>query len=61
VLDANPLDDIRYTRRIDSVVVAGRYIDRAERGRLLTDVERAAASSRPPTATTTADALRPCC
>ncbi|MEU4496845.1 amidohydrolase family protein [Streptomyces sp. NPDC023998] len=60
VLDANPLDDIRHTRRIDSVVVAGRYIDRAERGRLLTDVERAAASSRPPTATT-AGALRPCC
>jgi imidazolonepropionase-like amidohydrolase len=29
VLDANPLDDITNTRRIDRVVVAGREIDRA--------------------------------
>ncbi|MEV6395708.1 amidohydrolase family protein [Streptomyces sp. NPDC051907] len=64
VLDANPLDDIRNTRCIDSVVVAGRHISRAERGRLLAQVEQAAAASRPP-ATTAAPAsalpLRPCC
>ncbi|MCX4792305.1 amidohydrolase family protein [Streptomyces sp. NBC_01221] len=48
VLDANPRTDIRHTRRIDSVLVAGRYLDRAERLRLLADVARAAAASKPP-------------
>ncbi|MFJ6573762.1 hypothetical protein ACIQNU_40855 [Streptomyces sp. NPDC091292] len=48
VLDADPRTDIRHTRRIDSVLVAGRYLDRAERLRLLDDVARAAAASEPP-------------
>ncbi|MEU6019724.1 hypothetical protein ABZ826_39015 [Streptomyces sp. NPDC047515] len=47
VLDADPRTDIRHTRRIDSVLVAGRYLDRAERQRLLADVARAAAASKP--------------
>ncbi|MGW6604171.1 amidohydrolase family protein [Streptomyces sp. NPDC055036] len=49
VLDADPRTDIRHTRRIDSVLVAGRYLDRAERLRLLGDVAHAAAASEPPT------------
>ncbi|MFF9571091.1 hypothetical protein [Streptomyces sp. NPDC014685] len=48
VLDADPRTDVRHTRRIDSVLVAGRYLDRAERLRLLSDVARAAAASEPP-------------
>ncbi|MFI2212222.1 hypothetical protein [Streptomyces sp. NPDC020141] len=48
ILDANPLDDISHTRRIDSVVVAGRHIDRAELARLLAEVEKAATASEPP-------------
>ncbi|MFF2852497.1 hypothetical protein ACFVT5_40305 [Streptomyces sp. NPDC058001] len=47
VLDADPRTDIRHTQRIDSVLVAGRYLDRAERLRLLADVARAAAASQP--------------
>ncbi|MEV0281559.1 amidohydrolase family protein [Streptomyces sp. NPDC050610] len=49
VLDADPLHDIRNTRKIDSVVLRGRLIDAAERRRLLTTVEKAAADSTPPT------------
>lgn len=41
VLDADPLADIRNTRRIDSVVAAGRVIGSAERKRMLADVEAA--------------------
>ncbi|MFI1400164.1 amidohydrolase family protein [Streptomyces sp. NPDC020681] len=58
VLDANPLTDIRHTRRIDSVLVAGRYIDRTERTQLLAQVETAAAAAEPPAAPT---AHRPTC
>jgi imidazolonepropionase-like amidohydrolase len=50
VLDADPRTDISHTQRIDSVLVAGRYLDRAERLRLLADVARAAAASKPPAA-----------
>jgi len=35
ILDANPLDDIRNTSRISAVVLGGRFIDAAERERLL--------------------------
>ncbi len=42
LLEANPLDDIRNTQRIDSVVVGGRLIARAELQELLTGVEAAA-------------------
>ncbi|MFD0342185.1 amidohydrolase family protein [Streptomyces sp. NPDC127117] len=48
VLDADPRTDIRHTQRIHSVLVDGRYLDRAERLRLLADVARAAAVSEPP-------------
>ncbi|MFC0628360.1 amidohydrolase family protein [Kribbella deserti] len=41
VLAADPLADIRNTRRIDSVIAAGRLIDSAERLRMLADVEAA--------------------
>ena len=43
LLDANPLDDIANTRRIQAVVLAGRYLDRAALDRMLKGVERAAA------------------
>ncbi|MFD8496508.1 amidohydrolase family protein [Amycolatopsis sp. NPDC059657] len=46
VLDANPLDDIRNTQKIHAVVTRGRVIDRAQREKLLADVE--AAASQPP-------------
>ncbi|MGW7415582.1 amidohydrolase family protein [Streptomyces sp. NPDC054863] len=48
VLDANPLADIRHTRRIHAVVNAGRYIGPQERTRLLAATEKAAAESTPP-------------
>ncbi|MBV8495868.1 MAG: amidohydrolase family protein [Gammaproteobacteria bacterium] len=43
LLDANPLDDIANTRRIQAVVLAGRYLDRAALDRMLKGVEKAAA------------------
>ncbi|MEU3353637.1 amidohydrolase family protein [Streptomyces sp. NPDC037389] len=48
VLDADPLDDIRNTRRVDSVVTRGHLIDRAERRRLLAQIAQAAAELKPP-------------
>lgn len=48
VLDADPLRDIRNTRRIHGVVVDGRWIPPRERRRLLASVEEAAARSQPP-------------
>jgi imidazolonepropionase-like amidohydrolase len=47
VLNANPLDDIRNTTKIDSVVLRGRYIPSDERTRMLADVEKAAAETPP--------------
>lgn len=46
VLDADPLEDIRNTRRIAAVVAQGRLIDATQRNRLLE--EAAAAASRIP-------------
>jgi imidazolonepropionase-like amidohydrolase len=43
VLGADPLRDIGNTQRIDGVVVRGRYVDAAERVRILREVEEAAA------------------
>ena len=40
LLDANPLDDIRNTRRIAAVIANGRYYSREELDRILADVER---------------------
>lgn len=48
VLDADPLSDIRNTRRIHGVVVDGRWIPPEERSRLLAAVEEAAAQTPPP-------------
>jgi imidazolonepropionase-like amidohydrolase len=46
LLDANPLQDIGNTRKIRSVVLAGRYFSRADLDRLLHEVEEAAAKSK---------------
>jgi len=46
LLDADPLADIRAVRRIDTVVTAGRLLDRATLDRMLADVETAA--NQPP-------------
>jgi imidazolonepropionase-like amidohydrolase len=43
LLDANPLDDIGNTRRIQAVVLAGRYFDRPALERMLKGIEKAAA------------------
>jgi imidazolonepropionase-like amidohydrolase len=48
VLDGDPLQDIRNTRRIHSVVTRGRIISPAARARMLADVETAVKA--PPTA-----------
>ncbi|WP_406005115.1 amidohydrolase family protein [Streptomyces sp. NBC_00637] len=48
VLDADPLRDIRNTRRIHGVVVDGRWIPPQERRLLLAAVEDAAAQTPPP-------------
>lgn len=42
LLDGNPLDDVRHTRRIRAVFVGGEYLDRAALDRMLADVEAAA-------------------
>ncbi len=38
LLDANPLDDIRNTRRITAVIANGRYYPRAQLDRILADI-----------------------
>ena len=45
LLDANPLKEIKNTRKIQSVVLAGRYLSRADLDCLLAGVEEAAAKS----------------
>ncbi len=42
LLDANPLDDIRNTQKINAVIVNGRYLSRAALDQLLAGVETAA-------------------
>jgi imidazolonepropionase-like amidohydrolase len=46
LLDANPLQDIKNTRKIQSVVLAGRYFSRADLDHLLHEVEEEAAKSK---------------
>jgi imidazolonepropionase-like amidohydrolase len=46
LLDANPLVEIKNTRKIQSVVLAGRYFSRADLDHLLAEVEEAAANSK---------------
>jgi cytosine/adenosine deaminase-related metal-dependent hydrolase len=48
VLDADPLTDIRNSRKISTVVTRGRVITSAQRERMLADVE--AVVKEPPTA-----------
>jgi len=42
LLDANPLEDIRNTRKIAAVIVNGRYLSRADLDKMLANVEKAA-------------------
>ena len=42
LLDANPLDDIRNTRKIFGVVVGGKYYSRAALDTMLQQVEKLA-------------------
>jgi imidazolonepropionase-like amidohydrolase len=44
LLDANPLDDIRNTRKIHAVILRGKLLDRATCDRLLADAKSFAAS-----------------
>lgn len=44
LLDANPLEDIRNTRKIRAVVLNGRYLDRAALDKLLADAAASAGS-----------------
>jgi len=46
LLDANPLDDIQNTRKIQAVVLAGRYFSRSDLDTMLHQVESAAAASK---------------
>ncbi|MDX3387484.1 amidohydrolase family protein [Streptomyces niveiscabiei] len=55
ILDADPLADIRNTRRIHALVVDGRLITQRERAGLLKEIEEAA-GSEPPSTTGTATA-----
>ncbi len=45
LLDANPLDDIKNTTRINAVVQAGRFISRKDLDKMLADVQTAANAS----------------
>lgn len=47
LLDADPLQDIRNTKKITAVVLGGRYLDRAALDRLLEGAERAAGAEIP--------------
>ena len=46
LLDSNPLDDIRNTRKIYAVILAGRLFSRQQLDSMLRDVETAAATSQ---------------
>src|SRR5882724_1243225 len=46
ILEANPLDDIRNTERIAGVVTAGRYLDRQELDRLLSEAAGLASNGK---------------
>jgi hypothetical protein len=42
LLDANPLDDIRNTRRISAVILSGKLLRRGDLDALLREAEQAA-------------------
>jgi imidazolonepropionase-like amidohydrolase len=46
LLNANPLADIKNTRKIEAVFLAGRYFSRADLDRLLAGVEEESARSK---------------
>jgi hypothetical protein len=46
LLNANPLEDIRNTEKIDSVVLRGRLLSRADLDMLLNGIAEAAARKR---------------
>ena len=46
LLDANPLEDINNTRKIQAVVLAGRYFSRAQLDAMLHGVEVSAAAAK---------------
>jgi len=46
LLDANPLDDVKNTRKIRAVVLAGKYYSRQDLDKMLGKVEKAAAASK---------------
>jgi adenine deaminase len=48
LLDANPLEDIRNTRKIRAVFLAGRILSRARLDELLDEIARAAARDGDP-------------
>jgi hypothetical protein len=47
LLDANPLEDIRNTAKIDAVVIGGRWLDRAERERMIRMAARRVGGTAP--------------
>lgn len=47
ILEANPLEDIRNTRKIGAVIVNGRYFSKADLQRLLEQVEQSAKKETP--------------
>jgi len=48
LLDADPLADIRNTRRIDTVIANGRVFDRETRERMLDEIEASISSEASP-------------
>jgi imidazolonepropionase-like amidohydrolase len=46
LLDANPLEDVRHTRRIEGVFLGGKYLDRSDLDELLAFAEQHAGSIR---------------
>jgi imidazolonepropionase-like amidohydrolase len=46
ILDANPLDDIHNTTKIEAVILNGRYLSRAQLDKVLSDVETASQKIR---------------
>ena len=46
IIDGNPLADIRSTQSIQTVIVNGRVLDAAERGRILAAAARVASAGK---------------
>lgn len=61
IVDGNPLADIRNTRRIHAVLANGHLISRAERERMLAEVQAEAQRIPPPPETQLAAMHAHCC